>query len=481
MAQSRKKGGPLQGRGGLVAMGLVVLMGIWLWFDFQAPESRDPDELPRVTEYVRLRAGEVNRVEVRRGETSFLLAKQGKNWAFEKPRPYRAGSKSVEDWLKSLLDEATVTQTVAGKPSNLADYGLDKPQAEVVFTRGTETRTLQLGSDFRTPGSSTAGSSFYAREAKDGRLFLIGSLQADDIRKKKVEDFRDKRMFTFTEDTAVSRVVLRRQVDTLDVERQGSENWVIRSPFSAPADRFDVDSLVSGLREAQADGFADDAVTDLAKYGLDRPRLKAEVTLKSGVETVLFGADAPSSKVYAMREGEREVALLLKTTFDTLNKKPADLRERKLITLEREKIRTIEIKTPETQVRIQRSGENAWQYAVGPNGTLGPAKPESVTTILSSALAPAYRHVQEAPIDWKKYGLDAPAISVTLSDGSGAAQTLLLGKQTSGKQYYARGTANAVFEVNEFVRNDLNVKPDFFKPGAAPTTMPAPPPGPGKA
>ncbi len=460
-----RKASALKGKGGLIMVGATLILGIWLIIDFRTPESRAPDALPHISEYTHLRSPDVQRVELRRGASVFTLARRGGKWAFEQPKPYRANSAEIDKWLKSLLEEATIAQEVAGKPSDMSQFGLDKPVAELVLTRGGETRTLQLGSDFKAPGSTAAATGFYAREVKDGRLFLIASLQADDLKKKKLEDFRDKRLLDFEDDKAVQRVVITRAADTLEVARS-KDAWAIKQPFPAPAEKFDVESLITSVRTAEADAFADDAATDLAKYALDKPALKVELTLNNGRQVLLFGGTAPNNRVYAVREGEREVVMVASTTFDTLNKKPADLRERKLITLEQEKIRSIELKTSSGTLRLQKVSGDKWQYADGPNAPFTEAKAESVRTILSSALAPAHRHVQEAPTDWKVYGLDTPEITVTLSDGVGSAQTLMVGKKSAGEQYYARGVPNAAFEVQRFVHDDLNVKADFFKPAA---------------
>ena len=47
-------------------------------------------------------AGDVTRVELKRADGGFVLAKEGGNWTFQAPQKFRANGEKVESWLKSL-------------------------------------------------------------------------------------------------------------------------------------------------------------------------------------------------------------------------------------------------------------------------------------------------------------------------------------------------------------------------------------------
>lgn len=458
----KRKKHPLKGKGGAVAMGLLALLCVWLYFDLKKP-VREPDSNPPVAEFVHLTASDVTRVEVKRPKDGFVLVRRGDDWMFEAPRRFRANPTQVQNWLTGLLDNATVSQVVEGRPDESVS-GLGRPALEVVLTaRGGETRTLQVGKDFRPPGQTGTGNVYYARELRDGRIFMLGSFTVDDIRNKKIDDLRDKRLLVFESEKAVRKISIRRAAGVTETERRGEDRWELVQPFRAPAEKFDVENLVSQLKTAEAESFAAENVTDLAKYGLDRPRLTVTVTDNRGTHTVLFGKAQKDGKVFALREGETDVLLVSKWTFESLDKKPADLRERRLITLEGEQIRTIELKNPHGTVRFQKVSGNEWQFADASDPKERKAKADQVQRIIDTIRAPAFKHVAEAPADWAKYGLDRPPITVTVSDGRGTSQVFMIGGKAPQGNYYARGVPNAVFEVQTYVYADLNVKRDAFK------------------
>lgn len=455
----KKKKNALKGKGGLVMVAAVLLLSVVFFFEQKAPPPRDPESNPPVSEFAHLRSDDVTRVELKRPSGGFTLVRQGKNWAFEAPGRYRADTEDVNSWLKAALEDATVDRAVEGKAEDLSTYGLDKPAVELVLTgRGGDTRTIQLGKDFKAPGDTSAAV-YYAREAKDGRLFMLTSSQVEALRDKKLDDLRDKRLADVGEAKDAQKVTLVRPSGTVELERQG-EKWRMTQPYAAPADKTSVESeLIGQLKSAESESFADNAATDLAKYGLDHPTLTVNVTDKQGTHTVLFAQK--DGKIYSTRQGDREVVVVSKATFDNLNKQPADLRDRQLISLQRDKITFVELKNSQGNTRLQKVSGNQWMVT-GADGKQKKAKSDQVDRILDTVVAPASKHVEEAPKDLKKYGLDQPEITVTVNEGTGTSQILTIGKKTKDS-YYAKGTPDAVFEVQGYVYSDLNVAPGAFE------------------
>src|SRR5438874_2722385 len=76
-----------------------------------------------------------------------------------------------------------------------------------------------------------------AREAKDGRLFLLTTSEAGDVKDKKSADLRDKRLFGLKDTKDVTGVVLQRPTGTVELARRGEEKWDMLQPFRAPADK----------------------------------------------------------------------------------------------------------------------------------------------------------------------------------------------------------------------------------------------------
>lgn len=449
----RKKKSALQGKGGLVAIGAVVVLGIWLIADLRGAKPREAGTPPPMTDFLHMSSGDVAKVEVKREKDGFTLVRQGDNWSFEAPGKYRANPESVKTWLKGLVDDASIAREIEGKPSEMSNYGLDKPQYELVLTgKGGDVRTLQVGKEF--PQVTSAG--YFAREAKDGRLFLLGSTQVTDIKDKKIEDLRDKRLLPIKDEKEVGKITIQRGAEQLEVVHKG-EKWEVTQPISAPAEGSDVSTLLDQVKR-DADSFAKDE--EMAKAGLDKPRLVVRVEDKDGTRAIWFGNATKDKKVYAAREGENELALVSETEFDSLDKQArlGMLRERKLLTLDRDKITFIELQTRGGTTRLQKTGANEWQL----QDEKKKARADRVQQVLDAITSTATQHIEEAPKDLAKYGLDKPSITVRVNEGTGTSRIVMFGKKTKAG-YYAKGEPNAVFEVASFNYENLDVKPAAFK------------------
>lgn len=460
-AVKRKKPHPLKGKGGVVALGIVVVLGIWLAFDLKKP-VRDPDANPFVSDYAHVLSTDVTRVELKRPKAPFTLVKQDGKWRFEAPGRFRADREQVESWLKSLLEGGIVPQTVEAQNPDPKQYGLDKPTVELVLTSGGSTRTIQLGRDFRRPEEKGTGELSFAWEREDGRLFMLNSAQVIALRDKTIDEMRDRKLLDVAATKDVKKLTLIRPAVTLEAERSG-EGWTMTQPFRASADKNNIETLIDQLRLGTAVNFVEDDAKDLSKYSLDKPRLIAQVMDGKGVHGLRLGGTAKDGKVYAAREGENQVVSIEKTSFDGFDKTAADLRELRLMTLDNEKVNMVELRNPYGTSRLQRTGKQEWELVDPKGGKPQKANVETVERILSALGASAFRHVEEAPKDMAKYGLDKPRITVTVSDGGGT-QVVTLGKTNPQGDYYTKGAPDAVFTVKSFTYADLNVLPAALLP-----------------
>ena len=456
-----KKKNALHGKGGLVMVAVVALLGVWLFFDLKKP-VREADGPPPLSDYVPILSADVKRVELKRPSGGFVLARTGDKWSFEAPKKARANYETVNAWLKSLLDDAKISRAVDGKPTDLAQYGLDKPAELVVTANNGDTRTLQVGKDFRTGADAGPGSMYYAREAKSGKLFMLDSPQAKEITEKNWQDLRDKQLLTIGDEKDVQRIVLQRGNDTVDVQRKGDDKWQLMQPIHADAEKMDVETLLSQLKSTSADTLLDDAAADLAKDGLDKPRLTVQVYEKKGSSEIRFGNETKDGKVYVLRPSDNQVALIPKLTFEGFNKKSADLRDKRLITLNRDTTNALELQNANGVIKLQKQG-NDWQLQDAKGGKPVKAKADMVQRLIDSATSPAYKSVQEGKANPAQYGLDKPVISLRVSNGQATSQVLQIGKKSPDGNYFAQGSPDAIFEVQPFVYTDFDVKADAFR------------------
>lgn len=453
----RRPGGPLRGKGGLVMVGVLAVLGGIIWWDRGHGKPREPDSDPQALEFIGIsKPDNVTRIEVRGIAQPYTLVKQGDQWRLAAPIQAPAAKQPVEDAVKGLL-EASVGKYLNDRvpAGQLQKYGLDKPGIEIVLTDGGQ-HDIQVGSEWRS-------GELFAREKGDQRVFALSSFAVDGFKNKKPEDFRDKSLLPIPDTEKVRRVEIFGPKGEVAAERRGEE-WMITRPGESKADSMEVNSLVSQTKTSEAQSFIQGGAKELPKYGLDRARMTVNVTDDKGTHTLLFGAPAPDKepKVYALRKGEPDVMVVAKSTFDAFFKGPSDLRSREMLGFQTEKARRVSVRAPAGSYELEKRGEEWW--LVKP--VTARADAGKVSSLLFALSGPASRFVEEKATDLNRYGLASPQVDAKVEVTGSPGMSLLIGAQTTGgdKAYYAKtGSSPAVYEVSDFTFTDINQKPDDLK------------------
>lgn len=230
--------------------------------------------------------------------------------------------------------------------------------------------------------------------------------------------------------------------------------WQLVEPAKAQADASELSAITSNLSSLEVQRVVDENPTDLARYGLNPPRVDVAFRLKGekDLRHLLIGEKTPTgSELYAKRQDDKKVFLVSSFLDNTFNRTPFDLRDKRILEFDREKVDSVEIAAGGKTVQLARSGTD-WKVAkpIAARGDYGAI--EGLVTRLSSGQM--QRIVDPEPADLKKYGLDAPTVTATVSTGSARA-SLALGTTEGGSVYAKDASRPMVFAVEETLATDL--------------------------
>jgi len=243
---------------------------------------------------------------------------------------------------------------------------------------------------------------------------------------------------------------------------KAESGWQLVEPAKAEADASEISAVTSNLSSLEVQRVVDENPAKLAEYGLEPPRVDVAFRLKNEKEFrhLLIGEKTPTGgDLYAKRQNDKKVFLVSSFLENTFVRTPFDLRDKSILEFEREKVDSIEIASGATTVQFVRSGSD-WKIAkpAAVRGDYGSI--EGLVTRLSSGQM--QRIVDADGKDLKKYGLDKPSATATVSTGSARA-TLLLGS-TEGESTYAKDAARPmVFAVEESLATDLKKNVGEFR------------------
>jgi uncharacterized protein DUF4340 len=230
--------------------------------------------------------------------------------------------------------------------------------------------------------------------------------------------------------------------------RKEGTNWSIVEPRKLPADPSTVSSFLSSLTSATVEEVVDAKPASPKDFGLDSPAHTVEVSSdsKPAKFTLLLGDETPTSGgVYAQVGGSPRVVTLASYLKSSLEKNLFDLRDKRAVTLDVDRLQKIEVESKGKRWRLAKNPEGVWDLVLPP--------PVRADHFAVDGMVNQLRNLSMQSIvaeDKKKsapYGFGAPALQVKLSSPAGN-QTIVLGKK-DGQNYDAMNSAlDAIFTLS---------------------------------
>ena len=243
---------------------------------------------------------------------------------------------------------------------------------------------------------------------------------------------------------------------TVTLQRQNG-NWAITAPEPYRADQSAVTAVLAALSPLNADSVVEDTPADVTKYGLDTPTVTAFIHEKGGkTDRISIGNDVPAgSLVYARIGSSPKVYALADTVKTALDRGVNDLRDKRLLTFDTNKLTRVEIGSSKGDVEFGKNGSGDWQM-IKPR----PYRADNFQVEeLIRKLGDAKMDLSEPPVTG--FAAMQPAGGVKLTDASGT-QTLEVRK--SKDDYYARSSVvKGDYKIASDLGQAVNKSVDDFR------------------
>ncbi len=263
----------------------------------------------------------------------------------------------------------------------------------------------------------------------------------------------------------ISRLVIRHKGEPeVVLSKNSSGAWQITSPQPLPADQESVSSVLSTVSSLGSEQLVDDKPADLAPYGLADPALEIEITVKDKTQKLLLGGQTiTGGSNYAALAGDPRVFTIANFNKSNLDKSAADLRDKRLLTADFDKVSQIELLQQsagkQQEITFAREKES-WQI-------LKP-KPYRVESFqvddLVRALKDAKMETSSSDDEAKIASAFIGAAPFTTAKITGASGTQELRIRKAKDDYYAKSSVVAgVFKVPASLGTSLNKSLDDFR------------------
>lgn len=214
--------------------------------------------------------------------------------------------------------------------------------------------------------------------------------------------------------------------------------WRLTEPVTAPADDTEISSLTSSLASLEIQQVVDDSPGDLEPFGLARPRVVVSFTTSDQEQPrrLLIGERTPTDgHAYAKRGDEPRVFLVQAYLDSTFDRRPFDLRNKRVLAFDRDKVDRLELVQGRTRVEAVKDGLD-WRITAPVEARADYSAIEGVVSRLHSAQMTAIVS-EDAAGDLAKYGLASPRAAATVGAGSTRA-TLAFGSAAENGDIYVR-------------------------------------------
>lgn len=246
-----------------------------------------------------------------------------------------------------------------------------------------------------------------------------------------------------------------------------SEGWWLTEPTRAKGDDQTIEKLLQNIAGSRKDAvlFEDPTPEKLAELGLDAPGLELGLFVGGDSTVIRFGDKGPTHNVaYAMFEGDPRVYRIHSDVREQSDIEIHDLRDKTVLSFDPIAMARFELERKDADNVVVLHDRGHWDMA----------EPEAARASMNAVLETLYlirnsevkAFIDEAPADLAPYGLDSPAITVTITTaGSGDPVVLSIGAKDRKRRGYFAMTAGAanVFLVEETLVNGLRADAGKWK------------------
>ena len=276
----------------------------------------------------------------------------------------------------------------------------------------------------------------------------------------------------------------RKDQPPIDLSRDKSGNWQITAPQQLAADQDTVSSLLTTVSSLTSNRVVEDKATDLVSYGLANPSLELDIILKDNkTRKVLIGDQTPAGNSYfAVVDGDPRLFTVEGYNKTSLDKSAADLRDKRLLTADFDKVSQIDLLTQKPGSKLDITfarAKDSWQIL----------KPRPLRAD-SSHVDELIRSLQEAKLDTSStsdekkdaatFGSAAPYATVKLTSPSGTQQLEIRNAvsktdaknkdkkdkaaKTAPAEYYAKSSVvSGAYKIPETLATSLDKSVDDFR------------------
>ena len=386
------------------------------------------------------------------GDQIGVVADEPGKWRLVKPRPLRADTDLISEFLDKL-EGAKAVEFVDDAPKSLQPYGLDKPSKVTVWVgkdKDRAARTLLVG----RPVPEKKGV-YVKREGEPGVILTAEAVWT--VFPKTVGAIRDKTVVSYASDK-LAKIEITHGRETLGLEKEGT-GWKITAPEALRADSGAVTQILWKIRDLQALGFLSEGAAEVPRF-LSKPEVIVRLWETGAKEPKTLLLQSSNERrggqpaALAAVQGEGPVVLVAGKALTELTPSVAQLRDRTVFpTFDLGDVKRARVSGGDKPLIVEKSGETDWKQVEPARGA---TKDGRVANVLLALKSLKWKEIASKGGDDAKFGVDRPELEVSVFKADGTeVGTLLVGKTDGAVTYVKVKAEPGIFAVSSKDLEDL--------------------------
>jgi hypothetical protein len=250
--------------------------------------------------------------------------------------------------------------------------------------------------------------------------------------------------------------------DEVVLSKNDSGKWQIAGPKPLRADQNEVSSMLSTLSALSSERLIEEKAANLADYGLAQPAVEVDVTEKDNkTQRLLIGDNTPAgSAAYVALAGDPRVFTLASYSKTSLDKSAKDLRDKRLLVFEQDKLSRVELVAKKQDIEFGRN-KDQWQIVKPKPLRADDSKVEELIRKLGDAKMDLGASEEDQKKAASAFSSGTAVAAAKLTDASGTEE---LQVRKNKDDYYAKSSAvEGVYKVGSDLGTALDKNVDDFR------------------
>jgi len=270
------------------------------------------------------------------------------------------------------------------------------------------------------------------------------------------------KILTLTQADITKVEIKRKADDEVELAKDGSGKWQIAGAKPLRADQNEVSSMLSTLSSLTSERLIEQKATSLADYGLAQPAVEVDVTEKDNkTQKLLIGDNTPSGNaVYVALAGDPRVFTLANYSKTSLEKSEKDLRDKRLLVFEQDKLSRVELNAKKVDIEFGRN-KDQWQIVKPKPFRADDSKVEELIRKLGDAKMDLNLSAEDQKKAAAAFNSGTAVATAKVTD---ASDTEELQVRKNKDDYYAKSSAvEGVYKVTNDLGAALDKSVDDFR------------------